>query len=59
MIMTDFDVPFEREYHSAVWPPLPWFVAMMFRWLYLPKHKGAWRFSSCDWYGYPKELEFV
>lgn len=49
----------EDGIHRATWPPMPWFVQVMFRWRYIPLHKGAWRFSSCDQYGYPKELPFV
>lgn len=59
IVMTNFDVPFEAPYHQATWPPLPWIAATIFRWLYIPRHKGAWRFSSCDSRGRPKELEFA
>ncbi|KAH8656090.1 hypothetical protein BGZ60DRAFT_147869 [Tricladium varicosporioides] len=59
VVLTNMDFTFESPIHDSVWPPFPWFVQIMFRWLYLPKHKGAWRFSCCDWYGIPKELEFV
>ncbi|KAG4413505.1 hypothetical protein IFR04_013370 [Cadophora malorum] len=59
IVLTNMDIPFEKPFHQAVWPPFPWFAALMFRWMYLPRHKGAWRFSCCDWYGNPKELEFV
>ncbi|KAK0101908.1 hypothetical protein ONS95_001280 [Cadophora gregata] len=59
IVVTNMDNPFEKPVHEAVWPPFPWFVALMFRWIYLPRHKGAWRFSCCDWHGNPKDLEFV
>lgn len=59
VIMTNFDVPFEAPYHQTVWPPLPWIAGTMMRLLYIPRHSGAWRFSSCDTHGRPKELEFV
>lgn len=58
-VMTNFDVPFENPWHVQAGPAIPWYVAMIFRWFYVPKHKAAWRFSSCDSYGRPKELEFV
>ncbi|KUJ16997.1 uncharacterized protein LY89DRAFT_718704 [Mollisia scopiformis] len=59
VVITNFDVPFEEPYHQAVWPAIPWHVSLIFRWIYIPRHKGAWRFSCCDTHGYPKELEFV
>lgn len=58
-LMTNADLSFEKPIHDAVWLPLPWYVAMMFRWFYVPKYKGAWRFSCCDSHSLPKELEFV
>ncbi|KAL2060871.1 hypothetical protein VTL71DRAFT_8923 [Oculimacula yallundae] len=59
IVVTNMDIPFETPLHASVWPPYPWFAALIFRWVYMPRHKGAWRFSCCDWYGNPKELEFV
>lgn len=59
LILTNMDISFEKEWHTATWPPVPWFVCVIFRWLYVPKHKGAWRFSSCDAHGNPRDLEFV
>ncbi|CZR62178.1 uncharacterized protein PAC_12075 [Phialocephala subalpina] len=59
VVMTNFDVPFEAPYHQAVWPTIPWYAMIVFRWVYIPRNKGAWRFSCCDSYGIPKELEFV
>lgn len=58
-ILTNMELYAEDGIHRATWPPMPWFVLVMFRWRYIPLHKGAWRFSSCDQYGYPKELPFV
>jgi hypothetical protein len=59
IIMTNIDLTFEKGVHEEAWPPYPWIAAVMFRWLYVPKNKGAWRFSCCDTYGYPKDLPFV
>ncbi|PMD22662.1 hypothetical protein NA56DRAFT_570060, partial [Hyaloscypha hepaticicola] len=60
LVVTNIDRTFEDGWHQTTWPPpVPWFVPYIFRWIYLPKHKGAWRFSCCDWYGKPKELEFI
>ncbi|KAG4432198.1 hypothetical protein IFR05_012321 [Cadophora sp. M221] len=59
IVLTNMDIPFEKPFHSSSWPPFPWIAAVMFRWVYLPRHKGAWRFSCCDQYGKPKQLDFV
>ncbi|TVY54356.1 hypothetical protein LCER1_G004237 [Lachnellula cervina] len=59
MFVTNIDYSFKAPIHESAWPPWPWFVVVLFRWVYIPKRKGACRFSSCDSYGMPKELEFV
>jgi len=58
-IITNSDVTYEGGVHGPRFPPFPWFVSQIFRWVYIPKLKGAWRFSSCDDYGKPRELPFV
>ncbi|KAH6682685.1 hypothetical protein B0J14DRAFT_555972 [Halenospora varia] len=58
-LITNSDVTYEGGIHGARFPPFPWFVHEIFRWIYLPRLKGAWRFSSCDDYGMPRELPFV
>jgi len=59
IVLTNIDITFEKGVHEEVWPPYPWIAAVMFRWLYVPRHKGAWRFSCCDPHGYPRDLPFV
>lgn len=58
-IITNSDVTYEDGIHGPRFPPFPWLVGQIFRWVYIPQLKGAWRFSSCDDYGVPKELPFV
>jgi len=55
-LITNSDVTYEAGIHGERFPPFPWFVGQIFRWVYIPMMKGAWRFSSCDDYGVPKEL---
>ncbi|TVY86718.1 hypothetical protein LAWI1_G005941 [Lachnellula willkommii] len=55
MFVTNIDYSFEAPIHESTWPPWPWFVRVLFRWVYIPKRKGTCRFSSCDSYGMPKE----
>jgi hypothetical protein len=58
-MLTNMDLTFEKGVHESVWPPFPWIAALMFRMIYVPRHKGAWRFSCCDSHSSPKSLEFV
>jgi hypothetical protein len=53
------DVTFEDNLHKDTWPPIPWFPQLIFRWQFVPKYKGAWRFASCDARGVPQELPFA
>jgi hypothetical protein len=53
------DLTYEDNIHTDKWFPMPWVVQLMFRWLYVPKYKGAWRFGCCDVYGRPRELVFL
>jgi len=55
-LITNSDTTYESGIHGARFPPFPWFVSQIFRWVYIPQLKGAWRFASCDDYGVPKEL---
>ncbi|TVY23815.1 hypothetical protein LHYA1_G007581 [Lachnellula hyalina] len=59
MFVTNIDYSFEAPIHVTVWPPWPWVAGVLFRWVYIRKRKAVCRFSSCDSYGMPKELEFV
>ncbi|KAE8445570.1 hypothetical protein EG329_013334 [Mollisiaceae sp. DMI_Dod_QoI] len=58
-LITNSDITYESGIHGARFPPFPWFVSQIFRWVYIPQLKGAWRFASCDDYGVPKELAFA
>ncbi|KAF8855848.1 hypothetical protein BDZ45DRAFT_486798 [Acephala macrosclerotiorum] len=58
-LITNADVTYEDGIHGARFPPFPWFVHQIFRWVYIPILKDAWKFSSCDDYGMPKELPFA
>lgn len=57
--IVNMDVTFEGPIHKGTWPPMPWFVLLIFQWVHIPKHKSAWRFASCDSSGRPKDLPFV
>ncbi|KAH7312948.1 hypothetical protein BKA65DRAFT_149307 [Rhexocercosporidium sp. MPI-PUGE-AT-0058] len=52
------DTTFEGGVH-AWWPPFPFFVPYLVKFWYMRKHSGAWRFSPCDVFGRPRELEFL
>lgn len=56
--MSNLDRSYEEGIHKD-WPEIPWFVGLIFRYLYIPKNKTAWRFAACDSRGMPKELPFA
>jgi len=58
-LITNSDVTYESGIHGVRFPPFPWLIGVLFRWVYVPQLKGAWRFSSCDDYGIPKDLPFA
>jgi len=58
-LITNSDVTYEDGVSGPRFPPFPWFVGQIFRWVYIPHLKNAWRFSCCDDYGVPKELPFI
>jgi hemerythrin-like domain-containing protein len=61
LFIQNLDVTYEEGVHveHGDWPPMPWVALTIFRWIYIPKQKSAWRFASCDPYGRPKELPFA
>ncbi|TVY45316.1 hypothetical protein LSUB1_G000957, partial [Lachnellula subtilissima] len=58
-MITNSDVTYEGGIHGERFPPFPWFVGQIFRWIYVPRLCAAWKFSCCDDYGLPKDLPFV
>ena len=59
LVLTNGDNTFEPGVHDPYWPPLPFYVRWIIRYIYVPKQKGAWRFSCSDSYGNPRDLPFV
>ena len=51
------DHAFEDGRHAR-WPPFPWFVPYLNRFIFSRKHAKAWQFSPC-WKFQPRELSFV
>ena len=56
MILTSGDVTWEGGMHKAYWPPFPWYAMLIFKWVYIPKHKGAWRFGCSSVDMVPRDL---
>lgn len=51
------DNTFEGGKHK--WPPLPFFVPYLVKYVYARRFAGSWRFSPCTIFGQPKELPFA
>ncbi len=52
----------QKDFGDGVWasfPPVPWFVHLLLRWMYVPTHQDWWRFAGCDSKSNPKELPFA
>lgn len=58
-LIVNSDVTYEGGIHGARFPPFPWAVHQIFRWVYIPQLKAAWIFASCDDWGVPKDLSLV
>jgi len=43
----------------SYWPPVPWFVTLLVKWIFLPKRQSFWRFAPCDRHSKPQELPFA
>jgi len=59
LMVTNADNTWEQGIHAAYWPPWPWFVGLIFRYVHVPKHKEVWRFSCSDAGGNPRDLAFL
>jgi len=58
-IMTvNLDHGFERGIHSD-FPPAPWFVKLLMRWIWPVPNRKLWRFASCTAAGVRRELPFA
>lgn len=58
-MITNSDITYEGGIHGPRFPPFPWAVQQIFRWVYIPQQKEAWRFASCDDYGVPRGLSLL
>jgi len=40
-------------------PPAPFFVPYLIKFVFEPRHSGAWRFNPCDSFSRPRPLQFL
>ncbi|KAN0074130.1 hypothetical protein V8E54_008067 [Elaphomyces granulatus] len=40
-------------------PPFPFFVPYIIKFIFEPRHSGAWRFNPCDSFSQPRPLRFL
>lgn len=63
--MKAIDFPFALMNHDATynpgrkWPPVPWLVLLVMKFLYFGKHLDWWQFAPCDKNGKPRDLPFA
>ncbi|KAF4958739.1 hypothetical protein FSARC_10930 [Fusarium sarcochroum] len=52
----------DKSFEGGVWhdfPPIPWIVHLVLRWLFMNTRKDWWRFAPSDFSSMPKELPFL
>ncbi|KAI5463164.1 hypothetical protein BGZ63DRAFT_380669 [Mariannaea sp. PMI_226] len=52
----------DKSFEGGVWsafPPFPWIVGLVMRWLFMNTRKDWWRFAGCDFNSQPKDLPFA
>lgn len=50
---------YENGMHKGLFPPTPWSVLCLIKYLYERRYAGNWRFSPCDGFGKPDPLMFL
>jgi len=53
------DVTWDEDGTFGSFPPVPWFVGVLLRWVFAGKYKNRWLFSPCDLHGRPRELAYA
>ncbi|KFA74282.1 hypothetical protein S40288_08451 [Stachybotrys chartarum IBT 40288] len=52
----------DKTYQDGIWgnfPPVPWLIKVVLKWMYLNRHADWWRFAGCDLDSAPRDLPFV
>ncbi|KAM5360236.1 hypothetical protein ACJZ2D_013893 [Fusarium nematophilum] len=52
----------DKSFEGGAWgtfPPVPWLVLVVLRWMFMTARKEWWRFASCDYNSLPQELPFA
>ncbi|KAJ1561357.1 hypothetical protein HK405_004157 [Cladochytrium tenue] len=57
-IVTGHDKTFDNTFFTH-WPPVPWIVISVLRFLFFGTNKDWWQFAPCDGYMVPKELPYA
>ena len=55
-------VTHDRDFDERVWawfPPGPWIVQQIMRWMFLGKRANWWRFAPCSYNCKRRELPFA
>lgn len=52
----------DKTFEGGVWssfPPVPWLVLLVMRYLFMNTRRDWWRFAPCDYSSQPQELPFA
>lgn len=52
----------DKTFEDGVWahfPPMPWVMGLVFRWVFFRSHDDWWRFAGCGYDCKPRDLPFA
>jgi hypothetical protein len=52
----------DGSFEDSIWadyPPVPWLMKLVLRYLVIGKRSNLWRFAPCDYYSQPQVLPFA
>lgn len=53
------DKTYQVDGKHIQFPPFPWVVPYIIKWLFEGRHSGAWVFNPCDAFGNPRERPYA
>ena len=58
LVMGCADNSFSIDGQFIHFPPVPFFVPYLVKYIFASKYSGAWKFAPCDMFGRPRKLAF-
>jgi len=58
-VLGTHDATWDKDKALGAWPPMPWFVPYLVRWLFAGKYRSWWQFAPNDLHSKPRDLPFA